>query len=211
MSFRFPNWFLPLAVLATPFLVYLAFSITTSGAFAVGVMGDGYLNDHTVYTGNPAEARAAGVWLDTALVVPRHVRHTHYDLTFTSGYLYQLRTSHRPGWLQRRTETKVPRVVLTLTYRVRYRGPGQPNEQTGPTLYSPYSGGQCLAQAIAQERTLSVYTNLLADGSLDMGLPVALTLEASLQAPPLRLFAYPGRLWRTLAAPCRLPPSGLSN
>ena len=113
---------------------------------------------------SPAEARAAGTLLDTALVTPRTVRYGAYTLTFTAGWVEQLRTSHRPAWYARPVIRPSSEVWLRLRYRVRRHGPPPTSTLDVPYLASCCTGGVPIDQRefidIAAERLRPDYYHL---------------------------------------------------
>lgn len=177
--------------LALPFAIYLLFNVAGGGIYVAAVMSDNYLSDQTLYCESPAEARAAGVFVDTVLVEPRVVRYGPYTITFENCWVGQLRSGHRENWYSRRVVTKQPRATVNLYFQATRNNQPITDPDNSPILTCEQGGGGIyLGQEPRQQ--LSVYADLLPDGSLNVELPLALTLNYGLKkVPQVRFIAYP--------------------
>lgn len=176
-----------------PFGLYALFSVVMGGAYVLAVMGSNYMDDHTIYCDSPAEARAAGVFIDTVIVEPRVVRYGPYTVTFENCWVGQLRESHRESWDSRRVVTKKPRATVSLNFRATLNNQLITDAMDSPILTcEQVGGGISLGQQPRQE--LNVYADMLPDGRLSIELPLTLTLDYGLKkAPQVRFIAYPAK------------------
>ena len=162
------------------------------GAYMLAVMGSNYMDDNTLYCKSPAEARAAGVFIDTVIVEPRVVRYGPYTVTFENCWVGQLRESHRESWDSRRVVTKKPRATVNLNFRATLDNQLITDAMNSPILSCEQGGGICLGQQ--PQQGLSVYADMLPDDHLSIELPLTLTLDYGLKkAPQVRFIAYPAK------------------
>ena len=175
-----------------PFGLYALFSVVMSGTYMLAVMGSNYMDDRTIYCDSPAEARAAGVFIDTVIVEPRVVRYGPYTVTFENCWVGQLRESHRESWDSWRVVTKKPRATINLNFRATLNNQLITDAMNSPILSCEQGGGICLGQQ--PQQGLSVYADMLPDDHLSIELPLTLTLDYGLKkAPQVRFIAYPAK------------------
>ena len=180
-------------LLILPFGLYALFSVVMGGAYVLAVMGGNYMDDHTLYCNSPAEARAAGVFIDTVIIEPRVVRYGPYTVTFENCWVGQTRESHRESWYSRRVVTKKPRATVDLNFRATLKNQPITNAMDSPIL-SCEQGGGGISLGQQPRQHLSVYADMLPDGRLNIELPLALTLDYGLKkAPHVHFIAYPSR------------------
>lgn len=177
--------------LALPFALFVLFNVVGGGIYAIAVMSDNYMGGHTISCDSPAEARAAGIFIDTVLVEPRVVQYGAYTVTFENCWVGQLRDGHRENWYSRRVVTKQPRATINLNFRATRNNQPIPDADDSPILSCEQSNdGIYLNQKPRQQ--LDVYADLLPDGSLNVDFPLALTVDYGLKkAPQVRFIAYP--------------------
>ena len=96
----------PLRIMLLPILLFLFLWLLSGGAYVAVVVADNYMSNQERYCRAAAEARAAGVLLDTVVVEPRLVRYGGYEVEFGSCWAEQLRESQRPAWYARRRIVK---------------------------------------------------------------------------------------------------------
>jgi hypothetical protein len=175
-----------------PFAVYALFSVLIWGAYVLAVMGEHHMRDQTVSADSPAEARAAGVFVDTVLVEPRVVQYGDYTLEFNNCWVTQLRESRRPAWYARRTVHPTNEVSIGLNYRVRYHGSQPQNPDDAPLLRCDQGYG---GYYVTEAGTLWVRGEVLPPyGTYLLELPLQLTLDDGPGGLPTQQFiAYPAK------------------
>lgn len=179
--------------LALPVALFILYNVVGGGIYAAFVMSDNYMSDHTIYCNSLAEARAAGVFIDTVIVEPRVVRYGPYTVTFEDCWVEQLRESHRESWYSWRVVTKQPRARVRLNFRATLNNQPITDADDSPILTCEQGGGGIyLGQQPRQN--LGVNADMLPDGRLNVELPLTLTLDYGLKkAPQVCFIAYPAR------------------
>ena len=179
--------------LAVPVAVFILFNMLGGGIYAAFVMSDNYMSNRTIYCNSPAEARAAGVFIDSVIVEPRVVRYGPYKVTFENCWVEQRRESHRESWYSRRVVTKQPRATINLNFRATLNNQLITDADDSPILSCEQGyHGVFLGQETQQQYI--VYADILPDGRLNIELPLALTLDYGLKkAPKVCFVAYPAK------------------
>ena len=179
--------------IALPIVLFILYNVMGGGIYAAYVMSDNYMSDRTIYCNSPAEARAAGVFVDTVIVTPRKVQYGPYTVTFENCWVEQLRESHRKLWYSRRVVTKQPRALISLSFRATRNNQPITDPDNSPILTCEQGGGGLyLGQQPRQQ--LNVYADILPDGRLNIELPLSLTLDYGLKkAPQVCFIAYPAK------------------
>lgn len=181
--------------LALPVAIFILYNALGGGIYAAFVMSDNYMSDRTIYCDSPAEARAAGVFIDTVIVEPRVVRYGPYTVAFEDCWVEQLRESHRESWYSRRVVTKQPRALVNLNFRATLNNQPIADAMNSPILTCEQDGGG-ISLGQQPHQNLGVYAGMLPDGRLDIKLPLALTLNTNndlKKAPQLCFIAYPAK------------------
>ncbi|MCC3156570.1 hypothetical protein LJ737_04930 [Hymenobacter sp. 15J16-1T3B] len=189
-----PLWFW----LALPFGIYALFNVLGGLLYALAVMGE-----HISRAGereilactSAAEARAAGVLLDTVLVTPRRAQYGRYTIEFTEGWLEELRETERPVWYAARTTRRADRVRLRVHYRVRRQGPPPAEPWDVPLLRYGQDYG---ATPIDQEVPVEVDAPRLRPDYYQLPLPLELRIDDGPGGLPDQVFvACPAQQCRT--------------
>ncbi|WP_188563127.1 hypothetical protein [Hymenobacter frigidus] len=174
-------------------MILILFNVVGGGISAAAVMSDNYMSDHTIYCNSPAEARAAGVFIDTVIVEPRVVQYGPYTVAFEDCWVEQLRESRRESWYSRRVVTKQARALVNLNLRATLNNQPIADADDSPILTCEQGGGGIYLGQQPQQY-LSVYADMLPDGRLNVELPLALTLDYGLKkAPQVCFIAYPAK------------------
>ncbi|GAB3829941.1 hypothetical protein [Hymenobacter jeollabukensis] len=181
-------WFL-----ALPFGIFCLYNVLGGLLYALAVMGSHLTHEEgpqILSCASAAEARAAGVLLDTVLVTPRRIRYGAYTIEFTEGWLEELRETQRPAWYARPTVRPAGLVRLHIGYRVRRHDSAAPTADAPYLHYEQEYGGT----PIDQETPIEVVAPRLRPDYYHLPLPVRFSLDDGPGGLPARaLVACPAR------------------
>lgn len=205
-----PLWQQAVLVLA---LVYGVTEALALVYFVLAVVAEAHMRPWPLPCATPAEARAAGSFLDTVLVRPRTARYGPYTLVFDTCWVEQQRESRRRAWYAPRTAHPLPQAELRLRYHVEYPGRWSRALTEPPLLSSPSNYGSHLLDS-AGLYTLPL--KLRPDYSYGDSLPLQISLDAELWGPSVACFtARPAQAHRapqrggsTRRSPERTQPPG---
>ncbi|RAK68173.1 hypothetical protein [Hymenobacter edaphi] len=182
-------WFL-----ALPFGIFCLYNVLGALLYALAVLGSHLAHEEEpqiLACASAAEARAAGVLLDTVLVTPRSVRYGAYSIEITEGWLEELRETQRPAWYARRTVRPAGLVCLRVGYRVRRHGPPPAKPWDVPLLHYEQDYGDT---PIDQETPVVVVAPRLRPDYYHLPLPVRFSIDDGPGGLPARAFvACPAR------------------